>query len=302
MIVLQCGPVYPTPSKLSIQLSQPPTSFPSPSALLCSSKSKFKLKASFKCSCTQNEDTHEASYQGFSVLARDIPWDTGSVWTTMAFYMFNLHIPLSFGGLSVVTWILHEPHLDPQTEVLSLLVVQILEFIATLFLLQWTAKPKYEFLNLFKAYKLSKERNWLLASILGFGFLFLLVFLTSILADRLIGSKPVNNPILKEILLSNDISKAACVLLYCIVTPVLEETVYRGFLLTSMLPTMKLQQAIFISSVIFSAAHFSAENFLQLVIIGCVLGSSYCWTGNLSSSIAIHSLYNAMTLMLTLLS
>ena len=114
--------------------------------------------------------------------------------------------------------------------------------------------------------------------------------------------QPVNNPILKEILLSNGISKAACALLYCIVTPVLEETVYRGFLLTSMLPTMKWQQAIFISSVIFSAAHFSAENFLQLVIIGCVLGSSYCWTGNLSSSIAIHALYNAMTLMLTLLS
>ncbi|XP_059450726.1 uncharacterized protein LOC132181493 isoform X2 [Corylus avellana] len=251
MIVLQCGPVYPTPSKLSVQLSQPLTSFLSLSALLCSSKSKSKLssKASFKCSCTPNEDTHEASYQ-----------------------------------------------------VLSLLVVQTLEFIATLSLLRWTAKPKYEFVNFFKANNLSKERNWLLASILGFGFLFLLVFLTSILADRLIGSKAVNNPILKEILLSNDISKAACVLLYCIVTPVLEETVYRGFLLTSMLPTMKWQQAIFISSVIFSAAHFSAENFLQLVIIGCVLGSSYCWTGNLSSSIVIHSLYNAMTLILTLLS
>lgn len=70
MILLQCGIVYPTPSKLSIQLSQPPTSFPSPSALLCSSKSKFKQspKASFKCSCTQNEDTHEASYQVQSLL------------------------------------------------------------------------------------------------------------------------------------------------------------------------------------------------------------------------------------------
>jgi membrane protease YdiL (CAAX protease family) len=112
----------------------------------------------------------------------------------------------------------------------------------------------------------------------------------------------VNNPILKEILLGSDISKAACVLLYCFVTPLLEETVYRGFLLTSISSTMKWQQAILISSVIFSAAHFSAENFLQLIIIGCVLGSSCCWSGNLSSSIVVHSLYNAMTLMLTLLS
>ncbi|KAF5458447.1 hypothetical protein F2P56_022474 [Juglans regia] len=174
--------------------------------------------------------------------------------------------------------------------------------IATLLLLQWTAKPRYKFLNLFRANKLSRERNWLLASVLGFGFLFLLVFLTSILADRLIGPKAVNNPIVKEILLSSDISKAACVAVYCIVTPLLEETVYRGFLLTSISSTMKWQKAVFVSSVIFSAAHFSGENFLQLSIIGCVLGCSYCWTGNLSSSIVIHSLYNALTLMLTLLS
>ena len=109
----------------------------------------------------------------------------------------------------------------------------------------------------------------------------------------------VNNPVLKEILLSSNISKAACFLVYCITTPLLEETVYRGFLLRSISSTMKWQRAIFISSVVFSAAHFSGENFLQLFIIGCVLGCSYCWTGNLSSSIFIHSLYNAMTLILT---
>ncbi|PQM36405.1 uncharacterized protein Pyn_11615 [Prunus yedoensis var. nudiflora] len=37
-------------------------------------------------------------FWGFSVLAADAPWDHGSLWSTMAFYMFNLHIPLSFGG------------------------------------------------------------------------------------------------------------------------------------------------------------------------------------------------------------
>ncbi|KAB1210000.1 hypothetical protein CJ030_MR6G023549 [Morella rubra] len=107
----------------------------------------------------------------------------------MAFYMFSLHIPLSFGGLSVVAEILREPVLDPQTTALSLLAVQILELIGTLFLLQWTAKPRYKFLNFFRTKKLAKERNWLLASLLGFGFLFLLVFLTSILLERLIGPR-----------------------------------------------------------------------------------------------------------------
>lgn len=111
--------------------------------------------------------------------------------------------------------------------------------------------------------------------------------------------QPVNNPILKEILLNSDISRVSCVLAYCIVTPLLEEIVYRGFLLTSLSSNMEWQQAVIISSVIFSAIHFSAGNFLQLFIIGCVLGSSYCWTGNLKSSIVIHSLYNALTLLIT---
>lgn len=110
--------------------------------------------------------------------------------------------------------------------------------------------------------------------------------------------QPVN-PIVKEILLNSDISRVSCVLVYCIVTPLLEEVVYRGFLLTSLSSTMEWQQAVAISSIIFSAIHFSGENFLQLFIIGCVLGCSYCWTGNLKSSIAIHSLYNALTLLIT---
>lgn len=50
-------------------------------------------------------------------MAADAPWDHGSLWSTMAFYMFSLHIPLSFGGLSVVAHVLHEPILDPQIEV-----------------------------------------------------------------------------------------------------------------------------------------------------------------------------------------
>ncbi|KAB2612499.1 hypothetical protein D8674_034815 [Pyrus ussuriensis x Pyrus communis] len=285
----------PLTSSLSPHTSLSCTKFKSTS-FLCSSKHCFK------CFCDKTESTHEPSSQGFSALAADAPWDNGTVWSTMAFYMFSLHIPLSFGGLSVVAHLLHEPVLDPQTEAISLLGAQTLELIAALLLLQSTAKPQSKFVDFFKAKKLSKERSWLLASVVGFGFLFMLVFLTSLLADRVVGPKDINNPVLKEILLSSNISQAACVLVYCIITPVLEETVYRGFLLASILSTTKWQSAVLISSAIFSAAHLSGENFLQLFIIGCVLGCSYCWTGNLSSPILIHSLYNAMTLMITFLS
>ncbi|CAL5406488.1 unnamed protein product [Camellia sinensis] len=195
----------------------------------------------------------------FSLLESEIPWDSGRIWSTLALYLFSLHVPLSFGGLSVVAYFVHQPVLDPQTELqaLSLLAIQILELNAVLWLLRCVAKPQHKIFSFFQPKNQSKERNWLLASILGFGSLVLLVFFTSLVADQLVGPKDVNNPILKEILSSGSISKTACILVYCIITPLLEEIVYRGFLLTSLASKMKWYQAVAISSAVFSAAHFS---------------------------------------------
>ncbi|KDO42457.1 hypothetical protein CISIN_1g026106mg [Citrus sinensis] len=187
-------------------------------------------------------------------------------------------------------------------QALSLLLFQVLELSAALFLLSRTIKPEYDLVNFFKTIKSPAERNWLLASALGFAVLTSLVFLASLVADRLFGAKAANNPLVREILLSSDISATAIVLVNCIIAPLLEEAVYRGFLLTSLASTMSWRNAVVISSAIFSVAHFSIDNFLQLFIIGCVLGSSYCWSGNLISSIAIHSLYNASILMIIFLS
>lgn len=256
--------------------------------------SKLRSK---RCHCKRKEQ--DTSF--YSVLREeDSPWQSGDVWTNLVLYLFTLHIPLSFGGFSVVAFFTgQQPLLHPQTQAISLLTIQVLEFNAALVVLKSTAKPQYKFSSFFENNKLLSDRNWFLSSALGFGFIALLVCLTSLLADRLLGFKTVSNPTLKEILLNSDISRVCCVTAYCIVTPLLEEVVYRGFLLTSLSSTMKWQQAVVISSVVFSAIHFSGENFVQLFIIGCVLGCSYCWTGNLKSSIVIHSLYNALTLFMT---
>ncbi|KAI8551694.1 hypothetical protein RHMOL_Rhmol06G0205900 [Rhododendron molle] len=195
---------------------------------------------------------------------------------------------------------LYYPPLSAQA--LSLLAIQTLELSAVLWLLRCIVQPQYKIYSFFQAKNQPKERNWFLASVLGLGFLILLVFSTSLLADQLIGPKDVNNSILKEILSSGPISETACNLVYCFLTPLLEEIVYRGFLLTSLASEMKWHRAVVISSAVFSAAHFSGENFLQLFVIGSVLGCSYCWTGNLSASFVIHSLYNALILVITYLS
>lgn len=59
----------------------------------------------------------------------------------------------------------------------------------TLLLLKATAKPNYTFRTLFRDNKLGNKRNWLLASAIGVGFLLSLVFLTSLLAERVIEPK-----------------------------------------------------------------------------------------------------------------
>ncbi|XP_073058384.1 uncharacterized protein [Primulina eburnea] len=258
-------------------------------------------KPASKFRCIKNDESSE-SHEAFSVLRTDIPCDVGSVWSSIGFYMFSIHVPLSFGGLSVASKILHQPVLDSQIQAFLILIIQILELTIVLLLLRCPGKPQYELLDFFNIKKTSPQRSWLLASVLGFGFLFSLVFITSIIAEELMVPKDVNNPFVKQILSSGSSSVIVCSLIYCIVTPFLEEIVYRGFLLTSLSSKMKWQQAVIISSIIFSAAHFSVENFLQLFIVGLVLGSSYCWTGNLSSSLAIHSMYNALTLFATFMS
>ena len=108
----------------------------------------------------------------------------------------------------------------------------------------------------------------------------------------------LNDPIMKEMFLDNPLSETVMVFLLCFTTPLLEETMYRGFLLTSLAKEMKWWQAIIISACVFSAAHFSFERSLQLFLVGTVLGSVYCWSGNLAAPLLVHSLYNAAVLLL----
>ncbi|KMT02200.1 hypothetical protein BVRB_9g206610 [Beta vulgaris subsp. vulgaris] len=257
------------------------------------SKPKIRLKF-----CCRNSGDNKQTAD-FSLLESDPPWENGSVWSNMGLYIFSLHIPLSFGGLSVVAHLLNQPDLEPQIKAVALLVIETLELFGALLLLEFTTKHKP--VSFFQIGKMRSERSWMVTAVLGFGVLVIAMFFTSFLADKLVDTKGVNNHIVKEILLSGSVSQSACALVYCIIAPLLEEIVYRRFLLTSLASSMKWQQAVMISSLIFSAAHLSSENFIQLVIVGIVLGCSYCWSGDLRSSILLHSMYNALTLVITVL-
>ncbi|PWA48775.1 CAAX amino terminal protease family protein [Artemisia annua] len=209
-----------------------------------SGKSFISRHYNYKLCCIKNDTNQKpSSHQDFSVLKTDPEYDSGNTWSTMAVYIFSLHIPLSFGGLSVVAKLLHQTVLDSETQVFSLLLIQTLELVAFMSLLQFSEK-QFSILNFFETRVLPKERSWLLASVLGLGSLLTVVFLTSLAADKLIGTKDVNSPVLKEILSGGPLSVTGSILVYCLITPFLEETVYRGFLLTSLASRMEWKKAV----------------------------------------------------------
>ena len=82
-----------------------------------------------------------------------------------------------------------------------------------------------------------------------------------------------------------------------ILAPILEEFIFRGFLLVSLSNLMPIPYAIAISSVAFGMAHFSIKDLPELVTLGVLLGMSYIRSRNLLTPILIHGLWNGTVLL-----
>ncbi|RLN35390.1 uncharacterized protein C2845_PM03G27860 [Panicum miliaceum] len=252
------------------------------------------------CAVSVPDPCVEFAVKDFSVLSSVVPWEADDIWRIYAGYFFVLHIPLSFGGLGVVAKVLRCSSLDPLTTVISTVLLQLVELSLALALLQYSAMPGND-VQTFFASKVS-TRNWVKETVIGFTVLMILVWITSILVDKLVGSEDAYDPILEGILSDSPTSKLLCFFLYCVIAPLSEETIYRGFLLTALSSSMKWRDAVVMSSLAFSVAHLSGESSVQLFVIGCITGLTYCRTGTLVASFTIHSLYNAVTLYMALAS
>eukprot|EP00793_Prasinoderma_coloniale_P001992 PRCOL_00002500-RA len=94
-------------------------------------------------------------------------------------------------------------------------------------------------------------------------------------------------------LVGSGVEPMVCLFLVAaVLAPVLEETVFRGFLLASLTKWMPPGAAIALSSLAFGAAHFAPRDFPQLVALGCVLGFTYTKSRNLATPMLIHGLWN----------
>jgi membrane protease YdiL (CAAX protease family) len=89
----------------------------------------------------------------------------------------------------------------------------------------------------------------------------------------------------------------AAVLAVCVMAPLLEKMLFRGIVLRGFLQRYGRGQAIFMSALLFGAAHMNIYQFVVGVAMGAVLGWLYERTRSLIPCIALHAAYNSATLL-----
>ncbi|XP_026424903.1 uncharacterized protein LOC113321232 isoform X2 [Papaver somniferum] len=91
---------------------------------------------------------------------------------------------------------------------------------------------------------------------------------------------------------ASNISNVSFLAILGILTPICEETIYRGFLLTSLSKWLPVNVSVFLSSVVFTLAHQSPGKSTEIFIFGLALGFVYARTRNLLAPITMHACWN----------
>ena len=92
-----------------------------------------------------------------------------------------------------------------------------------------------------------------------------------------------------------------CLLFFgIIIAPVVEEIFFRGFLQSALKKSFGGRYAVIMSAALFSAVHIDIFAFLQIFILGLLLGHLYEKTKTLTASIIVHVTHNLLTLVFLL--
>jgi membrane protease YdiL (CAAX protease family) len=114
-----------------------------------------------------------------------------------------------------------------------------------------------------------------------------------------------DNPVLGQILQAANASSIAATLIFYltlgVLAPLFEETLFRGFIYSSLKTRLGAGWAIFASATLFALMHFDRGGFLMLFGIGVVLAYLFEKTRSLVPSMICHGLWNSGTFTLALL-
>lgn len=144
-----------------------------------------------------------------------------------------------------------------------------------------------------------KPRGWLMWGLLGVLLSPLVVYASATLSDGLGVSDTAGRgtvDAVSSIITINFSTYASLMATTSILAPLLEETVFRGFLLTSLTKWMPVPAAVAVSSLAFGMVHLTPRDFPQLTALGFLLGFTYVRSRNLLTPILIHGAWNGSVL------
>ncbi|KAH9295779.1 hypothetical protein KI387_039367, partial [Taxus chinensis] len=149
---------------------------------------------------------------------------------------------------------------------------------------------------------LNLYKGWLLWGGIGLIVAALGIALTGVALSALNGEPPQREVDalvqLLPLIGASNISTACLIGVTGILAPIYEETVFRGFLMTSLTKWFPTPAAVVLSASIFAFVHLTPGEFPQLFALGAVLGFAYAQTRNLLTSITIHALWNSAVIIL----
>ncbi|KAI5067862.1 hypothetical protein GOP47_0016207 [Adiantum capillus-veneris] len=247
------------------------------------------------------------STSGF-LVKWEIPWDGKTVIVTItAFGLSFLFTGLAVSVLLAQLGFRHRQLLDVDERSLVIFINQILQTFVGTFVIKICTKsyiplPRdlfyYDFRDPF-----SFSRGWLLWSVIGTFCGAAAVLLSGTLAAYINGEplpRERRDALLQLLPLIGASSTSTALLLAVtgVLAPFLEETLFRGFLMTSLTKWMPTYAAVILSAGAFALAHLTPGQAPQLFALGVVLGFSYSKSGNLLTPIVIHGLWNSGVLLL----
>ncbi len=224
----------------------------------------------------------------------DTPWDWEIVWQVLIvgfFFVGQLLLPLLFGLLG-----LNPINFTVRMKAFYVLASYILLASGGLLVMYLSIKP---FLPLPKDwFRFKFVSNWFLWGFGGYLVALPLVIVVSLINQQLWQGQGGSNPILPLALEGQDsVALLIFFITACVAAPIFEEIIFRGFLLPSLTRYMPVWGAVVASSLLFAIAHLSLSEVLPLATLGMVLGVVYSRSRNLLSSMLLHGLWNAGTLL-----
>ncbi|KAJ1268585.1 hypothetical protein BS78_07G146700 [Paspalum vaginatum] len=270
---------------------------------------------SFACRCLHDAEKEppmpppnkEKILDEWPVLRRwDVPWE----WPTISLTMVACSVSFLLTGmveqsiLEQLGFQAGEATLDEKAEVLFLgQFCTTGAALGVIFGITSTFRPfsddifRYEFKEPFKV-----QNGWLLWSAIGLFVAIITIALAGAAMTFLSGETTQRETdslvLLLPLIGSSNISTACLLGITGVLAPILEETVFRGFLMVSLTMWLSTPYAVLITAAVFAFAHFTPGEFPQLFMLGVVLGFSYAQTRNLLTPITIHAIWNSGVILL----